>query len=293
MKANSIFVSLRHGIVLLLLASSRWEWRARGQAVLHDASGEELEARADDAEHDAEGFPKAVNDTAYSSRKCRRYSYDEGYASLYDRDVFGQVNDLTSSCKSRASNMHGTYTSKGLCFFAFHKIIDDKVPLNRMSVACSDANLVEESRAVKDDPVVQRVSKWPDTCVGDFPRCYRLEHDEQVLLKFICSLKLEVPQGATHLSVDCTADKAELKNLLKNGKLELDPHMKSYADHQKRERREYYAFVVALSVAGCACCFICLLMVHRYAFKPYIKALKRTRSDPELAGLTSPDASRS
>jgi hypothetical protein len=137
------------------------------------------------------------------------------------------------------------------------------------------------------------VRNWPDTCVGDFPRCYRLEHDEKVLMRFMCSQKLEVPEGATHLSVDCTADKALLQKMLKNGELDTDPNMDPYLRHQVKERREYYAFVVALAVAACACCLFCLLLVHRYAFKPYLKAMKRTRSDPELAGLTSTDSSRS
>jgi hypothetical protein len=307
MMISLIFSSPHHLALLILLATSSCRRKAQAESLSRHVNADavaQVEELADDAErdHDTEGFPMAFNGTAYSPRKCRPYMYPEPhmfgeggvYVETYVLDVnYVVANDLKSSCKSRASNAHGAYTSKGQCYFAFHKIPDDMVPPNRMSEACSDANLVEESRAVKDDPVVHPVRSWPDTCVGDFPRCYRLDHDEQVLLKFMCSQKLEVPEGATHLSVDCTLDKAVLKKMLKNGELETDPRMQPYMRQAERERREYFAFIVALAIAACACGVFCLLMVHRYAFKPYLKVLKRTRSDPEMAGLTSYDSSRS
>jgi hypothetical protein len=298
MKIYLIVSSPQHFALLLLLATSSCERRVQGQPLsrhIHADAVAQAEESADDAERDHNTEGMTLNGTAYSSSKCSPYMHDMGggFDGYVIEANYAVANDLKSSCKSRASNARGEYTSKGLCYFAFHKIPDDKVPPNRMSVACSDANLVEESRAVKDDPVEHPVRSWPDTCVGDFPRCYRLDHDEQLLIAFVCSRKLEVPEGATHLSVDCTADKTLLKKMLKNGDLDNDPRFAPYQRQAQKERREYYAFVVALAVAACACCLFCLLLVHRYAFKPYLKALKRTRSDPELAGLTSSGSSRS
>jgi hypothetical protein len=238
------------------------------------------------------------NGSAYASLKCRRNGYQygaRGNGNHYDgvRDSeYGRLNDLTSSCKSRATNARGHYTSRGLCYFAFHSIGADAVPSNRMSVACSDDNLEAESRAAKDDPVGHPVAAWADACVGDFPRCYKLDRDrdERVVLRLLCAKTLHVPAGATHLSVDCTADKDALKKMLKNGELDQeDP----YTDPYMRQQMQFYAFVAALAVAACACCFLCLLLFHRFAFVPYLKTLKRTRSDPELAGLTTADSSRS
>lgn len=121
---------------------------------------------------------RSFNQTTYPSEKCDQYrgrgSFDEDSfsggrgASMYH---LARINDLDSPCPSRASNAHGSYTSRGNCYFKFHKIHNDIVPANRMSVACSDDNVVEESDELATD------SAWPDACVGDYSRCYRLDHD--------------------------------------------------------------------------------------------------------------------
>ena len=243
----------------------------------------------------------SFNRPSYASdlkRKCETYRsrlFDEdGFSDAFGRERgashFARVNDLESTCTSRASNAHGSYTSKGNCHFKFHTVqTEDKVPANRMSVACSDDNLVEGSGQFPDDddPVRHPVKNWPDACVGDYARCYRLGHDEDKLLKIICSKKLEVPEGATHLSVDCTSDKATLKAMLKRGELEEDLMLDPGSRRQEKEQRDHRAFVVAMSIGFGAFVSICLLLAHRYAFQPYLKAVKRSRSDPELFGLAS------
>jgi hypothetical protein len=294
MTANMFWSPRRWILLALLLAKGVWSRYSEGVVMHSHASS--VAGDADD-KNGAGDTSSPYNTTMYASNKCRKYNYmyDEGGEYRVHNAEYKRVNDLQSSCKSRATNARGSYTSKGMCYFAFHTIPDDKVPSNRMSEACTDDNLEDESMAAKDDPLGHPVRGWPDACVGDFPRCYKLdrESDERVVMGFICSKKLEIPAGVTHLSVDCTADKAELKKMLKNGALDEDTHSDPYMRQHQREQREYYAFIAALAVAACACGFFCLLLVHRYAFKPYLKALKRTRSDPELAGLTSSDSSRS
>jgi hypothetical protein len=230
----------------------------------------------------------------YRSRMFDEDSFSDAFGRERGASYYARVNDLESTCPSRASNAHGTYTSKGNCYFTFHAIHgEDKVPANRMSVACAEHNAVGDGSGdlLPEDPVRHPVKNWPDTCVGDYARCYRLDHDEDKLLKFICSKKLEVPEGATHLSVDCTSDKATLQAMQKRGDLDEDLLMDPGSRRQEKERRDHYAFVVTMSVAFCAFVSVCLLLAHRYAFQPYLKALKRSRSDPELFGLSSRQSS--
>jgi hypothetical protein len=230
----------------------------------------------------------------YRSRMFDEDSFSDAFARERGASYYARVNDLESTCPSRASNAHGTYTSKGNCYFTFHAIhSEDKVPVNRMSVACAEHNAVgdESSDLFPDDAVRHPVKNWPDACVGDYARCYRLDHDEDKLLKFICSKKLEVPEGATHLSVDCTSDKATLQEMQKRGDLDEDLLGDPVSRRQEKERRDHYAFVVTMSVAFCAFVSVCLLLAHRYAFQPYLKALKRSRSDPELFGMSSRQSS--
>jgi hypothetical protein len=262
------------------------------------------------ADADSAGGAPSANLSASSSfasalkSKCEtylgRHMLDDSFRDSIWRErgasYFGRVNDLESTCPSRSSNAHGSYTSRGKCYFKFHKIHNEsRVLANRMSVACSDDNLVVEEPDEFDDhhhrhddgPVRHPVKNWPDACVGDFARCYRLHHDEDKLLKFICSKRLEVPEGATHLSVDCTSDKAALKEMKKRGELDEDLMVDPNARRQQKERREHYAFVVGMTIMLLAFVSACLVLVHRYAFQPYLKAVKRSRSDPELFGLAS------
>jgi hypothetical protein len=70
----------------------------------------------------------------------------------------------------------------------------------RTSDLCSDDNAFLT--------VKEYVTEWPDECVGDFRRCYSLEHHQSLLLDFLCLKDYwHVPEGTTHMSVDCTEDK--------------------------------------------------------------------------------------
>jgi hypothetical protein len=235
---------------------------------------------------------KSTNST---EEKCReKYGYymgglgqEDGYGSRRERL---RANDLTQSCKTRTSNAHGTFTSLGVCNFRFHSIPDDHPKTNYMSSACSDDNVVEEYRDVKDDLYQHEVTVWPDACVGDFVRCYKVDRDEIVLLRHLCTTGLKLPAGTTHVSVDCTTDKAKQKQMKESGELDReydgnDPYIR----YHRKAQLELFAFVAIMAIVGSFFVCACLVVLHRCAFQPYLKALKRSRSDPELAGLTSPE----
>jgi hypothetical protein len=245
----------------------------------------------------------SINTKCDDQYNMHSYGYgDETWA----RREYLRGNDLTGSCKTQSSNPHGSYTSLGQCVFKFHKIEDDNVKDNYMSSACSDANIVEEHQHdAKDDPIRMEVVGWPDACVGDFVRCYKVDRDEHILLQHVCKKHLSVPAAATHISVDCTEDKEQQKIKANSTDGETASDWDPLVHHQKKARRELYAFIAIMAIVGFLFVCGCLAALHRYAFRPYLKALKntrpdpafqpylkalkRTRSDPEMAGLTCPE----
>jgi hypothetical protein len=291
------------GLLALLLVEPLWLTVSAGSddaALLDFGILVAPEGGAPSLNRNSSSSSSSASDLKSKCEKYRSQFYEDSFSDALWRErgasYYARVNDLESTCPSRASNAHGSYTSKGNCYFTFHTIqSEDKVPANRMSVACAESNAVVDGSGdlFPDDPVRHPVKSWPDACVGDYARCYRLDHDEDKLLKFICSKRLEVPEGTTHLSVDCTADKATLKAMQQRGDLDEDLLVDPVSRRQEKERRDHYAFVVTMSVAFCAFVSICLLLAHRYAFQPYLKALKRSRSDPELLGLSSRQSSLS
>jgi hypothetical protein len=112
----TLLTTRRWMLLAILAAGARCQEVQHMSAVAHshdDAVGDAnfKTERADDV------VSGPYNGTAYvSSRKCDRYgyAYDGGGGFYgYDRVNYAQVNDLKTSCKSRASNARGEYTSKG------------------------------------------------------------------------------------------------------------------------------------------------------------------------------------
>jgi hypothetical protein len=195
---------------------------------------------------------------------------------------YGEKALKTTHCKSADVNARGFYTSHlAPCTFKFYSIEKDNakdLDAFTMSTACQDAKPME-GHAEPEEYVV----KWPDECVGDFSRCYLLDRDESILLRHMCKYDWKFPEGATHVSVDCTEDKQKKQEMSKNGKTGLsDPYLK----HQQESQREFYA-VILLVVGICLLAGgISLCCTYRYVIRPYLThSMKRSRSDPELASL--------
>jgi hypothetical protein len=197
-----------------------------------------------------------------SSFEAKCIVYNDPY---YERGWSG-YNDLSHACKTPSSNAHGTYTSRGTCTFQFHSILNDTVKANYMSSACSDKNVIDgDQNGTMDDPIRQEVSYWPDACVGDFRRCYMIDRDEHIILPHLCRSKTSVPEGTTHISVDCTADKA----------------------NQTRIAQSHFAVNAAVIAAGLVCVFCCLALFKRCFIQPCLDAWKSNRSDYRYTDLRS------
>jgi len=133
-------------------------------------------------------------------------AFYRGRWSIYDG---GQ---LPQDCGDPSENPRGKYNADlAPCIFGFHSAPasakgDAALSPFRLSTACTDDNLVDDVSSV--NIVKEYVSDWPDDCVGSFRRCYAIPRDEKIYMKFACAKGWTFPEGTTHLSVNCTEDKA-------------------------------------------------------------------------------------
>lgn len=213
------------------------------------------------------------------------------------RNPMSTVSMKNHSCKSASINARGTYNSHLVpCTFKFYQIekeTDGDLGPFTMSTACQDATPMKGN-----DEIEEYVVKWPDECVADFNRCYMIERDEKILLRHICRYEWTLPEGATHVSVDCTADKEEkeerLKKKNKDDRKPFNPPIVEHKYDYQKQRREYYA--VQLFAIGFVLLVVCasLFCTYQYAVKPYLimtadmmMNMKRSKSDSELNSLTT------
>eukprot|EP00980_Cylindrotheca_fusiformis_P005880 scaffold1233_cov111-Cylindrotheca_fusiformis.AAC.6 len=111
---------------------------------------------------------------------------------------------INVDCISQTSNARGRYTSTlAPCTFQFHKA--DESPRELDLIEFHTSNLCSEDNAFLS--IREYLNAWPDECVGDFQRCYSLEHHRHVIWDFLCAKDWQVPDGTTHISVDCSRDK--------------------------------------------------------------------------------------
>jgi hypothetical protein len=137
-----------------------------------------------------------------------QYSGNQGYDNGFDYDENGQV-VVGPPCESANTNIRGHYVALHFpCSFTFHKSTDpEDEEAFSTSTLCSNENRLDVSSHGTHE-VLEYVKGWGDQCVGDFARCYSLANDESIYLSFVCQKKWTFPSGATHMSVNCTADKA-------------------------------------------------------------------------------------
>jgi hypothetical protein len=112
-----------------------------------------------------------------------------------------------------------------------------------------------------------------------------------MLMRHMCEYQwttADVLDGATHVSVDCTADKQMKQEKMKQA--EKDPFsaissIDPFLLQRQHQMRELFTFVVAI-VAICLCsCAICLVCSYRYSLQSYLVTLKRRKSSLEMQGM--------
>lgn len=167
-------------------------------------------------------------------------------------------------CKEQTSNARGRYTSSvSPCVFNFHKLDPLQQELENIKFRTSDLCSSENSFL----SVIEYVDEWADECVGDFQRCYSLEHHQSIIFDFLCSKDWQVPKGTTHVSVDCTKDKI-LVNESYNHKKEEHIRQEHQARLETYENELFHLFIW-LSV-----CLIGVCAVSTWIVKPLVVASK-------------------
>jgi hypothetical protein len=129
-------------------------------------------------------------------------------------------------CSDPLSNARGVYTSvHAPCTIKFHSVSNFQREGEEQEIDFID---YRTSNLCRDDNIIVEIKEYlenfPDECVGDFGRCYSLQHHSKYLYPFLCLLdhvpnedsainpltyhsRWELPAGTTHVSVDCTIDK--------------------------------------------------------------------------------------
>jgi hypothetical protein len=215
-----------------------------------------------------------------------RYGFNMDGEGVQISEIKAKIDDFaTQHCKTAESNPKLKYTSKDVCTFKFHSITgQEKIPDGYLSSACNDKNVVESVKSYMiDDPPQEKIARWPDACVGDFLRCYDVKRDRPILLRHICMtetfLKKDFPAGTTHVSVDCRDDKQKQIKYLQETfvKVSSNNYAETYAKADRKRRRALYTLIFSIiGVIGLGCS-TCMVVIHRYAWKPYLQALKTTK----------------
>jgi len=193
------------------------------------------------------------------------------YDMLFDSDV-------PNSCESPTGNHRGLYTSHFLpCEFTFHKSAagdDDRGPF-QPSTACQSANNLLLNVSVRE-----YIREWPDECVGSFPRCYSLKVDRAIIQKFMCRRRWTLPNGTTHMTVNCTQDSGAWKSYYNNEHrydLRVNPNNTEF----KRQKKEMVteAEIVGFSVFTfmTLMCLVCCVFAHRWVISPFASAMREAK----------------
>ena len=218
---------------------------------------------------------------------------DSNHSSSRNGDEFFQYSEqkirIAPTCNSANSNARGTYNSfLQPCEFKFHVIPKSRVGEGsnpfQLSTACSDRNIFEESHGphhIEKDALLDYVRAWPDECVGDFTRCYSVAKDTEakIFLPHFCLQKWDIPNSVTHISVNCRNDKLEAQLKKKLGSASIE--------QEQQHHREKIAIVLAIVAFSCCCCWTFSCLAYKFVIVPYLKAMKRSKSDPDLQSLTA------
>jgi hypothetical protein len=127
------------------------------------------------------------------------------------------------------------------CTFTFHIIDEEESSL----IEYQTSSLCHEDNAFL--VMEEYVHDWGDECVGDFNRCYSLTHHRRVLFDFLCMMDWNIPDVATHVSVNCMEDKQMVLGAVK----ESDSAARRDKVEAKLERFELKLFNMMLILGSC------------------------------------------
>ena len=177
------------------------------------------------------------------------------------------------TCDFATSNARGRYTSElNPCTFRFHVADESMEEMEfieyHTSDLCTDENTIghrsssspatssTRGAAAASMSVKEYVKDFPDECVGDFTRCYSLEYHSKVVWEFLCDKEWKLPEGTTHISVDCTADK---KLMMESA---LRERQQATQQRQQSMRTVYQLKFTNFAIIAGSCFFGILAIAH-------------------------------
>jgi len=215
---------------LLVPSSQAQSWDSQTQSTTSTKNLTATEKRCKEAglQHD--------NLRGYNEHETRGRWSPDSYFNTYNG---GERLFLDEPCASARSNSRAMYTSHLIpCKFSFHSVHKEESNLGplELSTQCSDPNQVSPpGSTTMEDYLIE----WPDECVGDFLRCYSVARDENLWLPTFCKKQWSIPEGATHLAVDCRRDKRQKDGLIRQHQREwVEQHEKEQARAEKQYARE-------------------------------------------------------
>jgi hypothetical protein len=248
----------------------------------------------DDNQDGDYGQPRFNASTATRAEKlCHEGGYDDmdrmgigyyggnsdGYASQWYPNTDGRQ---PWNCTDPASNPRGLYSSHlAPCTFTFHQIPGDDSGSDGfgLPMECSSENVATTKFG---GPAVKfgYARNFPDECIKDFPRCYSIEFDKLTFLPFICRKGWQIPENATHLSVDCTQDHMLKLEAIAEEKRNsgLDPsfeaEMRAQKENSDSEIRQVELVLFAILGIMLVSCSGCAVVAYFFVFRPYQEMLR-------------------
>ena len=128
---------------------------------------------------------------------------------LFIAAIVNQSADAVSNC-TFDTEPSGSYTNTLVpCELTFFQ--NDAIQSQNSSLTSCDA-LDPESSVLGSGS--QHLTLWPDQCVSNLTRCYKIFNTDTVLRASLLNIS-NIPEHTTHIKIDCSADKVapEAENL--------------------------------------------------------------------------------
>eukprot|EP00934_Nitzschia_sp_Nitz4_P001402 Nitzschia sp. Nitz4//scaffold11_size288233//249659//250615//NITZ4_000816-RA/size288233-processed-gene-0.249-mRNA-1//-1//CDS//3329534200//1402//frame0 len=175
------------------------------------------------------------------------------------------------TCTQQTSNARGSYTATlAPCDVTFHRVTGNETDLIdfQTSSLCGPDNGFLTMK--------EYVTGWADECIGDFARCYSLEHHMHILIEFLCTLDGRVPGGTTHVSVDCKED----KDMVQDAENSFDEAAHQVKRQERIEMVEVKLFNMFLVLGSCVAG---VLVISKWIVQPLV--VRSTLSLAETAPM--------
>lgn len=162
------------------------------------------------------------------------------------------------ACTQKTSNARGSYSSVlAPCVISFHKSEDAELEF----IDYQTSNLCSKENGFLT--IEDYVHDWRDECVGDFSRCYSMDHHRLIVFDSLCAMVGNIPDGTTHVSVDCTEDKELI--------LQAENMYETAAQYEKKqEQLDKVELKLINTVIILGSCLACIYVVSRWIIRPLV-----------------------